>query len=67
MTRGVVCAVRENYHPMMKKVHDSAINRVDRTTQYMSHGASEEGSPERSALNEAKIGRRIVMIELRQS
>jgi aspartyl/asparaginyl beta-hydroxylase (cupin superfamily) len=53
------------YHPRIQTVQDSAIKMADRTTQYISHGASWEGCEERRALKEAKIGKRIVMAELK--
>lgn len=59
---------RENtvtpYHPMINTVHDSTSRITDRTTQYISHGASWEGSAERRALYDAKMGRRMVITEL---
>lgn len=38
------------YHPRMNTVQDSANRITDRTTQYINHGASWEGSDERRAL-----------------
>lgn len=52
------------YHPMMKTVQDSARRIPERTTQYINHGVSWEGSVDRIALYDAKAGKRIVMIEL---
>jgi hypothetical protein len=55
------------YQPIIKNVQDSAHMMTESTTQYMSHGASCEGSEERRALKEAKTGKKIVMTELRRS
>lgn len=40
----------ELYHPMINTVQDSASRMTESTTQYISHGASCEGSEERRAL-----------------
>ena len=55
------------YHLRIKIVSDSIKSAKERTTQYMSHGLSCAGSVVRSALYEAKIGKRTVMIELLQA
>ena len=48
----------------MKNTQYSASEKQDITTQYMSHGVSWAGSEVRSALYEANIGNRMVMIDL---
>lgn len=48
----------------MNHVHDSTREKQERTTQYISHGVNCAGSEVRRALYEAKMGKRIVIIEL---
>ena len=55
------------YQARMNHVHDSTREKQERTTQYMSHGVNWAGSEVRRALYEAKIGKRMVMMDLKMS
>ena len=55
----------DTYQARMNHVHDSTSEKQERTTQYMSHGVNWAGSEVRRALYEAKIGKSIVMIDLK--
>lgn len=49
---------------MIKKVHDSTSITVDKTTQYISHGATCARLDVRRALYDAKIGNKTVKTDL---
>ena len=55
----------DTYQARMNHVHDSTSEKQERTTQYMSHGVNWAGSEVRRALYEAKIGKSMVMMDLK--